>query len=86
MLRLFVTVSVGMVLCAPAVARDVARDLAKDNAATYEISAQRRTQLVVTPGYRRLSASATRECTAWLEREIRPSGPVVVPRQRCWWR
>jgi hypothetical protein len=29
--------------------------------------------------------NAVRECTAWLTREHRPSGTVVVPRQRCWW-
>jgi hypothetical protein len=28
---------------------------------------------------------ATRECTAWLAAEARPSGPVVVPHRRCWW-
>jgi hypothetical protein len=28
---------------------------------------------------------AVRECRAWLAQELRPSGPVVVPRMRCWW-
>jgi hypothetical protein len=28
---------------------------------------------------------AKRDCVAWLAAEARPSGPVVVPRQRCWW-
>jgi hypothetical protein len=27
-----------------------------------------------------------RECTSWLEQEARPSGTVIVPRMRCWWR
>ena len=30
------------------------------------------------PGY-------VRSCTAWLEPEARPSGTVIVPRQRCRW-
>lgn len=29
--------------------------------------------------------NAVRECRSWLARENRPSGPVVVPRVRCWW-
>ena len=29
--------------------------------------------------------NAVRECTSWLAREHRPSGPVVVPRMHCWW-
>ena len=28
---------------------------------------------------------AVRLCRAWLAREHRPSGTVIVPRQRCWW-
>jgi hypothetical protein len=28
---------------------------------------------------------AKRDCIGWLAAEARPSGPVVVPRQRCWW-
>ncbi len=27
-----------------------------------------------------------RECTSWLAAENRPSGAVIVPRMRCWWR
>jgi hypothetical protein len=26
-----------------------------------------------------------RQCRAWLAPENRPSGPVIVPRMRCWW-
>jgi hypothetical protein len=26
-----------------------------------------------------------RDCTSWLAQENRPSGPVIVPRMRCWW-
>src|SRR5262245_26132365 len=28
---------------------------------------------------------AKRDCIAWLAAEARPSGPVIVPRQRCRW-
>ena len=30
------------------------------------------------PGY-------VRQCTSWLAPENRVSGPVIVPRMRCWW-
>jgi hypothetical protein len=29
--------------------------------------------------------SAKRYCTAWLQKEERVSGPVIVPHMRCWW-
>jgi len=29
--------------------------------------------------------NAKRDCIFWLATEARPSGPVIVPRQRCWW-
>ncbi|MGE0063494.1 MAG: hypothetical protein AB7T86_15610 [Xanthobacteraceae bacterium] len=47
--------------------------------------AQSRTSIVVTPRRQRLSPDAKRHCEAWLEREYRVSGTVIVPRQRCWW-
>lgn len=78
MLRLIASIALAGALSAPA--------LAKDGAATSEISAQRRARITVTPGYRYLPVNAKRECTSWLEREFRPSGTVVVPRMRCWWR
>jgi len=28
---------------------------------------------------------AKRDCVGWLATELRPSGPVVVPRRRCVW-
>jgi hypothetical protein len=28
---------------------------------------------------------AVRQCTSWLATENRVSGPVIVPRMRCWW-
>jgi hypothetical protein len=29
--------------------------------------------------------NAVRQCRSWLQRELRPSGPVVTPQMRCWW-
>lgn len=49
-----------------------------------ELSAQARRsvpRLRVYPGRRLLY----RDCTFRLAREWRPSGPVIVPVQRCWW-
>ena len=51
-----------------------------------ELSAQtRRTRVTV---YRRrvsLPPNAVRQCRAWLAREYRVSGPVIVPQMYCWW-
>jgi hypothetical protein len=59
-----------------------------------------RTRIRVTPAYPYRSYSTTypvpykyeypgpgavRQCTSWLARENRVSGPVIVPRMRCWW-
>jgi hypothetical protein len=46
-----------------------------------EHSSQARPRLRVYPGRRLLY----RDCDFWLAQEWRPSGPVIVPRQRCWW-
>jgi len=50
-----------------------------------ELSAQRRPHITIRPRYRGLSPSAKRYCRAWLAQEYRVSGPVIVPRQECWW-
>src|SRR5262245_18253653 len=51
-----------------------------------DLSAQtRRTRVTV---YRRrvsLPPNAVRQCRAWLAREYRVSGPVIVPQMYCWW-
>ena len=55
--------------------------------ATKEISAQRRARVVITParsGYP--GPSAKRECDSWLQVENRPSGRVLTPQMRCFWR
>jgi hypothetical protein len=59
---------------------------ANDQDQNGELSAQRRTRITVYPQNRPLGSNARRECQAWLEKEYRVSGPVIVPRQRCWWR
>ena len=53
--------------------------------ASTELSAQSRRQpprLRVYPGGRRL---LYRDCDFRLVQQFRPSGPVIVPWQRCWW-
>jgi len=53
-------------------------------AASSEFSSQdyrTRPRIRVYPGQRLLY----RECTFRLVQEWRPSGTVIVPRQRCWW-
>ena len=54
--------------------------------ASRDLSAQqRRPRITVTPRRTVLGPHAVRQCRAWLAREVRPSGTVVVPRQQCWW-
>jgi hypothetical protein len=68
------------ILAAPAAAESSA--VAQTTAAASDVSAQSRprARLRVYPG--RL---LYRECTFRLVPEWRPSGTVIVPRQRCWW-
>lgn len=56
--------------------------------ATKEISAQRRARVVITPGQRTgyPGRYAKRECESWLQVENRPSGQVLTPQMRCFWR
>jgi hypothetical protein len=55
---------------------------------TKEISAQRRARVVVTPAQRSgyPGPYAKRECESWLQVENRPSGQVLTPQMRCFWR
>lgn len=74
-------------LCLIAVIAASSSALAKsDDEGSREVSAQRRTSIVVTPSRSTPGPNATRHCDAWLEKEYRPSGTVVVPRMRCVWR
>jgi len=50
-----------------------------------DLSAQRRTRIIVRPRRTVLGPNAVRQCRAWLAQEFRPSGTVIVPRQQCWW-
>jgi hypothetical protein len=47
---------------------------------------QRRTRITVYPQDRPTSVNSKRDCVAYLEKEYRPSGTVIVPRERCVWR
>jgi len=46
---------------------------------------QQRPRIVVRPRHGYLSPNAKRYCQAWLAKEYRVSGTVIVPRMRCWW-
>jgi len=50
-----------------------------------ELAAQRRPHITIYPRQRALGPDAKRYCRAWLAQEYRVSGPVIVPRQTCWW-
>jgi len=51
---------------------------------SHEFSAQSRPRVTIHPRHR-LTRYSKRHCRAWLAREYRISGPVIVPQQRCWW-
>ncbi len=76
----FATILAAFALLTPAAAQTVRKPGAA--AAPADLSSQARppSRLRVYPG--RL---LYRDCTFRLAQEWRPSGPVVVPRQRCWW-
>jgi hypothetical protein len=63
----------------------VPANAANDKSAS-EISAPRRTQITVYPRSRYPGRYATRQCESWLAQENRPSGTVLTPQMRCWWR
>jgi hypothetical protein len=44
-----------------------------------------RPRVTIYPRYRALGPNAKRYCRAWRAQEYRVSGPVIVPRQQCWW-
>jgi hypothetical protein len=52
---------------------------------THEFAAQSQARARVTIHPRHLSPNAKRHCEAWLAKEYRVSGTVIVPRERCWW-
>ncbi|HVV81182.1 MAG TPA: hypothetical protein VHD59_16415 [Pseudolabrys sp.] len=74
-------------LCVVAVIAASSTAFAKtDDDGSREVSAQRRVSVTVTPTRSTPGPNATRHCDAWLEKEYRPSGTVVVPRMNCVWR
>jgi hypothetical protein len=53
---------------------------------TLELAAQTKRPRVTI--YRRrvyVAPNAVRQCRAWLAKEYRVSGPVIVPQMYCWW-
>jgi len=50
-----------------------------------ELSAQRRTRIVIHPRSLQPGPNATRHCRGWLAVENRPSGQVITPQRECWW-
>lgn len=77
-------IMVGLLAMAPAEARDRrAADPAANAYAQAEPVRRAPTRLRVTP--QRLPPSAYRRCVDWYDTEFRPSGAVIVPKQRCWW-
>jgi hypothetical protein len=77
---------IGAVLIAAGISASAPSFAATD--ATKEISAQRRARIVVTPAQRSgyPGPYAKRECESWLQVENRPSGQVLTPQMRCFWR
>jgi hypothetical protein len=58
---------------------------AGDKNADGDLSAQRRPRVTIYPRSRALPPTATRNCRAVLVKEYRVSGPVIVPRETCFW-
>jgi len=53
---------------------------------THEFAAQAsRPRITIYPRYGQPGRHAKRHCRAWLAKEYRVSGTVIVPRQQCWW-
>jgi hypothetical protein len=59
---------------------------AKDSQSSSDVSAQRRARITVYPRSSYPGPYATRHCESWLAQENRPSGTVLTPQMRCWWR
>jgi hypothetical protein len=45
-----------------------------------------RTRVTIYPRRAEPGPNAVRHCESWLQRENRPSGPVLTPQMRCEWR
>lgn len=49
------------------------------------IRPRRRGELLPGDLYYYPGVNAVRTCQSWLQRELRPSGPVITPQMRCRW-
>jgi hypothetical protein len=51
----------------------------------HELAAQSRPRITIYPRQVSPGRNAKRQCRSWLVKEYRVSGPVIVPREQCWW-
>lgn len=56
-----------------------------NSSTTAQMYAQARAHIVIHPRRIEPGPYAKRYCRSWLAKEIRVSGPVIVPRMQCWW-
>jgi hypothetical protein len=80
----FVAKATCLIACIVALGGDARA--ASDGGRAQDLSAQRRTSITVYPRRVTPGPNATRHCNAWLAREYRASGTVIVPRMVCVWR
>jgi hypothetical protein len=52
---------------------------------THELTAQTRPHITIYPRRGYVSPNAKRQCRSTLVQDYRVSGPVIVPKMRCWW-
>jgi hypothetical protein len=62
-----------------------APSFARSSTFTHELAAQSRPRITIYPRQSYPGRNAKRQCRSWLVKEYRVSGPVIVPRQQCWW-
>jgi len=79
--------SLGMAVLASALALSAAPAAAgntdkSDKPSTRELAAQSRITVYPRP---KPGPNSKRHCQAWLAKEYRVSGTVIVPRMQCWW-
>jgi hypothetical protein len=64
----------------------LAQPVAAEQSDIREYAAQSRPRIVVHPRHYYPGPNAKRHCVSWLAKEYRPSGTVITPQMRCWWR
>jgi hypothetical protein len=80
-LALLALIAVAFALMSPASA-----EVSGVSPSTHELAAQSRPRITIHPRRMHPGPNAKRYCRAWLAKEYRVSGPVIVPQQQCWWR